>query len=74
MVEFEIGICSKPLEIEEYLAHQEVMESLSEVEVLKKSLQYFKEQNRYLNDSSEKLMIANIRLREYLEEINANYQ
>ena len=31
-------------------------------------------QNEYLNDSSDKLMQASIRLREYLEETNANYQ
>ena len=40
------------------------MESLSEFQVLKKSLQYFKDQNGYLNDSNEKLMIENNRLRE----------
>ena len=74
VVEFEVGTCSKPSEIEEDPAYLEMMKSLSEVEVLKNFLQYFKEQNIYLNDSSEKLMIANRRLREDLEEINANYQ
>ena len=74
VVEFEIGTCSKQSDAEEGPSHQEVMESLSEIKVLKKSLQYFKEQNRYLNDSSEKLMIANRRLREYMEDIDANYQ
>ena len=74
VVEFEVGSCSKPWEIDEIPAHLEMMESISEVEVLNKSLQYFKEQNRYLNDSNEKLMIANRRLREDLEEIDANYQ
>ena len=59
VVELEIGMCSKPSEIEEDHAHQQVMESLSEVKVLNKSLQYFKEKNRYLNDSSEKKMIGN---------------
>ena len=77
--DFEIGTCSKPSVIEELNeqedpAHQKVMESLSEVEVLKKSLQYFKDQNGYLNDSNEKLMITNMRLREDLEEINPSYQ
>ena len=51
-----------------------MMKSVSEVEVLNKSLQYFKEKNRYLNDSNEKLMIAKRKLREDLEEIDANYQ
>ena len=50
------------------------MKSVSEVELLKKSLQYLKEKNMYLNDSNEKLMIANRRLWEDLEEIDANYQ
>ena len=76
---FEIGTCSKPSVIEELneredLAHQKVMESLSKVEVLKKSLQYFKDQNWYLNDSNEKLMIENKRRREDLEDIYASYQ
>ena len=50
------------------------MDSLSEIEVLKKSLTYFKDQNGYLNDANEKLTIANRRLREYLEESNGSYQ
>ena len=79
VVEFEIGSCSKPSDIEELneqedLAHQKVMESLSEFEVLNKSLRYTKDTNWYLNDSNEKLMISNKRLREDLEEFNANYQ
>ena len=53
--------------------HQEFIETLSEIKVLKKSLQYFKDQNKYLNDSNYKLMIATWRLREDLEEINARY-
>ena len=50
------------------------MESLSKFEVLKKSLTYFKDQNGYLNDSNEKLMIENKSLMEDLEERNACYQ
>ena len=49
------------------------METLSKIEVLKKYLQYFKDQNRYLNNLNDKLMMENRRLREDLEEINANY-
>ena len=75
MDEYEVGTCSKPSKIDEDPpAHLEMMKLVSEFEVLKKSLQYFKEQNIYLNDSSEKLMIANRRSREDLEEIDANYQ
>ena len=55
-------------------AHQTYMEALSYFEVLKKSLQYYKAQNGYLNDSNNQLMLANRRLREYLEETNSNYQ
>ena len=41
--EYEVGTCSKPSEIDEDPpAHPEMMKSVSEVEVLKKSLQYFK--------------------------------
>ena len=41
--EFEFGAGSKPLETEEVPIHFEIMELVSEVEVLKNSLQYFKE-------------------------------
>ena len=37
-------------------AHQAPMETLSEVEVLKKSLQHYKAHNGYLNDSNGYLM------------------
>ena len=38
---------------QEIHAHQTPMEILSEVEDLKKSLQYYKSQNGYLNDSND---------------------
>ena len=77
--EFDIGTCSKPSVIEELNEHedpayQKVMESLSEVKILKKSLQYFKDQNGYLNYLNENLMIANMMLMEDIEEINTSYQ
>ena len=62
IVEFEVVSGSKPPEAEEAPIHFEIVESVSEVEVLKKSLQYFKDKNKYLIDSNEKLMIANRRL------------
>ena len=65
---------SKPLEDEEAPVQFDVIESYSEIEVLKKSLQSFKEHNMYLNDSYEKLMIVNRRMREDLEEIYTKYQ
>ena len=71
--------CSKSpnveeLEEQEIPAHQTIMDISLEVEVLKKSLQYYKSQNGYLNDSNNQLMLQNRRLREDLEETNANYQ
>ena len=53
-----MGMCLKSpnveeLEEQESLAHQTAMETLSEVGVLKKSLQYYKAQNGYLNDSND---------------------
>ena len=74
IVKFEDGSGSKPLEDEEAPVQFDVIESYSEVEVLKKSLQSFKEQNIYLNDSNKKLMIANRRLPEDFEESYTNYQ
>ena len=50
------------------------MEELSEIEVLKKYLQYLKYQNGYMTDSNDKIIIENRRLRNDLEEINASYQ
>ena len=50
------------------------MESMSEIEFLKKSLTYFKYQNHYLNDSNENLTIENRRMRDDLEQSNARYQ
>ena len=52
VIESEDGLGSKPLEDEEARVQFEIMESLLEVEVLKKYLQYFKEYNGYLNYSN----------------------
>ena len=54
--------------------HRAPMETLSEFEVLKRSLQHYKSHNEYLNDFNDNLMQENKRLREELEETNANYQ
>ena len=62
-----------PRLIIEIPAHQNSIETLSKVEVLKKTLQYYKSQNGYLNDSNDQLMQANMMLREDLEKTNANY-
>ena len=50
------------------------MEAVSKIKVLEMSLQHYKFQNEYLNDSNDKLMQANRRLREDLEEINGHYR
>ena len=78
--EFEMGMYFKSpnmekLEQQEIPARQTIMETLSEVEVIKpKSLQYYKAQNGYLNDSNDQLMLENRRLREDMEETNTSYQ
>ena len=74
VIESEEDSSSNPLENEETHIQFDVLESYSEAEVLKKYLQSFKEQNRYLNDSNEKIMISNRRLCEDLEEIDTSYQ
>ena len=54
VIEFKVGSGSKPSKTNEVLVHFEIMESVSEVEVLKNQLPSFKEKNRYINDSNEK--------------------
>ena len=50
------------------------MEISPELSQCKKSLQTYQEQTRYLQDINEKLMVANKRLREDLEDKEAEYQ
>ena len=74
-----MGMCSKSpnveeLEEKEIPAHQKTMETLSKIEVLKKSLQYYKDKNGYFNDSNDQLMFENKGLIEDLEETTTNYQ
>ena len=45
-----------------------------EVENLRKALQQHKSQIHFLNESNDRIMTTNKRLREYLEYINAHYQ
>ena len=63
-----------PSSDEEDPLHQSPMEAVSKIKVLEMSLQHYKFQNEYLNDSNDKLMQANRRLREDLEEINGHYR
>ena len=46
----------------------------SEVENLRKALQQHKSQIHFLNESNDRLMTTNKRLREGLDDINAHYQ
>ena len=46
----------------------------SEVENLRKNLQQHKSQIYFLNETNDKMVMTNRRLREYLEDINAHYQ
>ena len=49
-------------------------EIVPELNQIKKSLQTYKEQTKFLQNINEKLMTANKRLREDLEEKETNYQ
>ena len=53
---------------------EEDLEISPELSQCKKSLQTYQEQTRYLQDINEKLMVANKRLREDLEDKEAEYQ
>ena len=50
------------------------MEISLELSQVRKSLQTYKKQTRYLQDINEKLMVANKRLREDLEDKETEYQ
>ena len=52
---------------------EEDIEITPEINQVKKSLQTYKEQTRVLQNINEKLMIANKRLREDLEDKEADY-
>ena len=45
-----------------------------ENENLQRSIKQYKHQIEYLHETNEELVSANIRLREYLEEVNSHYQ
>ena len=46
----------------------------SEIENLKKTLEQQKSQNFFLNETNDRLVMKNRRLREYLDDINTKYQ
>ena len=50
------------------------MEISPKLSQCRRSLQIYQEQTRYLQDINEKLMVANKRLREDLEDKEAEYQ
>ena len=53
---------------------EEAIEIAPELNQIKKSLQTYKEQTKFLQSINEKLITANKRLREDLEEKEADYQ
>ena len=53
---------------------EEDLDMPPELSQCKRSLQTYKEQTRYLQDINEKLMVANKRLREDMEDKEAEYQ
>ena len=68
------GSASRTLQEEEIHMKEEDLEISPELNQVKKSLQTYKEQTRYLQNINEKLMIANKRLREDLGDKEADYQ
>ena len=62
------GSASKALQEEEVHIREEDLEISPELSQFRKSMQTYKEQTRYLQDINEKLMVANKRLRENLED------
>jgi len=53
---------------------EEEVEVTSELNQCQRSLQSYKEQTKYLQDINEKLLVANKRLREDMEEKEADFQ
>ena len=68
------GSASKTLQEEEVHIREEDLEISPELNQLKKSLQTYKEQTRYLQNINEKLMVAKKRLHEDLEDKETEYQ
>ena len=62
------------LQEEEVHMKEEDLEISPELNQVKKSLQTYKEQTKYLQNINEKLMIANKRLREDMEDKETEYQ
>ena len=65
---------SRTLQEEEVHMKEEDLEISPELNQVKKSLQTYKEQTRYLQNINEKLMIANKRLQEDFEDKEIEYQ
>ena len=59
---------------DEVLMKEKAIEIAPELNQIKKSLQTYKEQTKFLQNINEKLMTANKRLREELEEKEVDYQ
>ena len=71
---FDEGSVSKSLHKEGGHIREEDLEISPELNQCKRSLQTYKEQTKYLQDINEKLMVANKRLREDMEDKEAEYQ
>ena len=67
------SISKFPQEDEVFMKEKDIEIAL-ELNQIKKSLQTYKEQTKFLQSINEKLMTANKRLREDLEEKEADYQ
>ena len=67
------GSASKGLQEEGVHIREEDLEISPELSQCRKSLQTYQEQTRYLQDINEKLMVANKRLHEDLEDKETEY-
>ena len=65
---------SKSIQEDEVLMNEKAIEIAPELNQIKKSLQTYKEQTKFLQSINEKLMTTNKRLREDLEEKETDYQ
>ena len=68
------GLVSKDLQEEGVHIIEEDLEISPKLSQCRKSLQTYQEQTRYLQDINEKLMVANKRLHEDLEDKETEYQ
>ena len=73
-VEKQIGSDLMSIHKEEIMVDTDEVDVIPELVQMRKFMVSYKEQNKYLQDLNENLMLANKRLREDLEKKEADYQ